>query len=160
MVCQFLAQGKAIEFPPARTSTAYREVDAMLGELVPVGGGDPIPLLKKKLLVGRREGCDVTLRFSNVSAHHCQLTLERGYWFVKDLKSRNGTKVNGTRVSRKRVDPGDSLEIAKHQYTLTYSPIDLGASGPPPADEEETDDILTRSLLDRAGLVKRKRRKH
>ena len=130
----------------------------MLGELVPVGGGDPIPLLKKKLLVGRREGCDVTLRFSNVSAHHCQFTIERGYWFVKDLKSRNGTRVNGTRITRKRVDPGDSVEIAKHQYTLKYTPSDLGASGPPPADEQETDDILNRSLLDRAGLVRRKRK--
>jgi adenylate cyclase len=129
----------------------------MLGELIPVGGGDPIPLLKKRLLVGRREGCDITLRFSNVSAHHCQLSVERGYWFVKDLKSRNGTKVNGTRVSRKRIDPGGVLEIAKHQFTLQYSPSDLGASGAPPSDEEEVDDILRRSLLDRAGLVRRKR---
>ena len=47
----------------------------MYGELVPVGGGDPIPLLKKSLLVGRRESCDIVLRFSNVSAHHCQLTV-------------------------------------------------------------------------------------
>ena len=51
-----------------------------LGELLPVGGGDPIPLLKKSLLVGRRESCDIVLRFSNVSAHHCQLTLTGGYW--------------------------------------------------------------------------------
>ena len=48
----------------------------MLGELVPVGGGDPIPLIKEKLLVGRRESCDIVLRFANVSAHHCQLTFE------------------------------------------------------------------------------------
>ena len=27
----------------------------MYGELIPVGGGDPIPLLKKGLLIGRRE---------------------------------------------------------------------------------------------------------
>ena len=101
----------------------------MLGELVPVGGGDPIPLLKRKLLVGRREGCDITLRFANVSAHHCQLSLEHGYWFVKDLNSRNGTKVNGTRVTRKRIDPGDSIGFAKHKYTMNYSPVDLGAAG-------------------------------
>jgi adenylate cyclase len=128
----------------------------MLGELIPVGGGDPIPLLKKKLLVGRREGCDITLRFANVSAHHCQLSLEQGYWFVKDLKSRNGTKVNGTRVARKRVDPGDTVAIAKHRYTMNYSPVDLGAAGPPPPDEEEITEILGRSLLDRAGLSRRR----
>jgi adenylate cyclase len=128
----------------------------MFGELVPVGGGDPIPLLKKKLLVGRRESCDITLRFSNISAHHCQLTLEHGYWFVKDLSSRNGTKINGTRVTRKRIDPGDSIGFAKHKFTVNYSPVDLGAAGPPPPDEEEVSEILGRSLLDRAGLVRRK----
>ena len=39
----------------------------MLGELLPLGGGDPIPLLKQQLLVGRRESCDIVLRFANVS---------------------------------------------------------------------------------------------
>ena len=79
----------------------------MYGELLPMGGGDPIPLLKKNLLVGRRESCDIVLRFSNVSAHHCQLTVTAGYWYVRDIKSRNGVKVNGIRVTEKRLDPGD-----------------------------------------------------
>jgi adenylate cyclase len=129
----------------------------MYGELIPLGGGDPIPLLKKNLLVGRRESCDIVLRFANVSAHHCQLTVIGGYWYVRDLNSRNGTKVNGVRVTEKRVDPGDILSIAKHRYELRYSPVDLGAVGPPPPDETETD-ILSQSLLERAGLVSRKGR--
>ena len=54
---------------------APQEAAFMYGELIPVGGGDPIPLLKKSLLIGRRESCDIVLRFSNVSAHHCQLTV-------------------------------------------------------------------------------------
>jgi pSer/pThr/pTyr-binding forkhead associated (FHA) protein len=123
----------------------------MLGELVPLGGGDPIPLLKKTLLVGRRESCDIVLRFSNVSAHHCQLTCNGGYWYVKDLKSRNGIKVNGNRVvAEKRLDPGDELAIAKHRYDVRYSPYDLGAVGPPPDDQ--TADVMKQSLLERAGL--------
>ena len=127
----------------------------MYGELVPLGGGDPIPLLKKKLLVGRRESCDIVLRFGNVSAHHCQLTVESGYWFVKDLNSRNGTKVENKRVSRKRLDPGATLSVAKHHYEVQYIPAELGARGTPPPDEEEVDQILSRSLLDRAGLNRR-----
>lgn len=126
----------------------------MYGELVPVGGGDAIPLLKKGLLVGRRESCDVVLRFSNVSAHHCQLSVSGGYWYVRDLQSRNGVKVNGMRVTDKRVDPGDILSIARHKYELRYSPIDLGAVGPPPAEVLEAD-IFSKSLLARAGLEQR-----
>ena len=123
----------------------------MYGELVPLGGGDAIPLFKKALLLGRRESCDIVLRFSNVSAHHCELMLNGGYWYVKDLKSRNGTKVNGARVAEKRLDPGDVLAVAKHTYQVRYSPMDNGAVGPPPPDATE-EDIFSRSLLERAGL--------
>ena len=101
----------------------------MYGELIPLGGGDPIPLLREKLLVGRSESCDIVLRFANVSAHHCILELDCGYWFVEDKNSRNGTKVEGTRVSRKRLDPGVTLAIAKHKYEVRYSPAELGAVG-------------------------------
>ena len=128
----------------------------MFGEIVPVGGGDPIPLLKKTLLVGRRESCDVVLRFSNVSAHHCQLTVSGGYWRVRDLQSRNGVKVNGVRVtSDKRLDPGDILSIAKHKYEVRYSPIELGAIGPPPPELPDPE-IFGKSLLERAGLEQRR----
>src|SRR5580698_6667375 len=104
----------------------------MFGELHPLGGGDPIPLMKESLLVGRRESCDIVLRFANVSAHHCELRLEGGYWYVKDLNSRNGVKVNGLRVTNKRLDPGDEFVIAKHKYEINYSPMEIGAVGPPP----------------------------
>lgn len=123
----------------------------MYGELIPIGGGDAIPLFRKVLLVGRRESCDIVLRFSNVSAHHCELTLNGGYWYVKDLKSRNGTKVNGARIVEKRLNPGDVLAVAKHSYQVRYSPIDNGAVGPPPPDATE-EDIFSKSLLERAGL--------
>ena len=88
----------------------------MYGELVPMGGGDPIPLLKKTLLVGRREGCDIVLRFSNVSAHHCQLSVDAGYWYVQDKNSRNGVKVNGLRVVEKpkRQRPGLGGQVRRH----------------------------------------------
>lgn len=125
----------------------------MYGELIPVGGGDPIPLLKQLLLVGRRESCDIVLRFPNVSAHHCQLTVIGGYWYVRDLQSRNGVKVNNSRVTEKRLDPGDTVAIARHRYEVRYSPVELGAVGPPPG-EEGIAEIFGKSLLERAGLVK------
>ena len=123
----------------------------MYGELVPLGGGDPIPLLKENLLIGRRESCDIVLRFANVSAHHCQLRFEGGYLYVQDLQSRNGIKINDTRSTEGRLDPGDVLAVAKHKYRVDYSPADLGAVGPPPT-ENRTNEIMAQSLLQRAGL--------
>jgi adenylate cyclase len=127
----------------------------MYGELIPVGGGDTIPLYKKSLLVGRRESCDIVLRFANVSGNHCQLSVENGYWYVQDLNSQNGTKVNGSRVTRKRLDPGATLSIAKHKYEIKYNPVELGAVGPPPSDDEDIVNIMGRSLLESAGLQRR-----
>lgn len=126
-----------------------------LGELVPTGGGDNIVLKKDRLLIGRRESCDIVLRFSNVSGQHARMTLEEGYWFLKDLGSRNGTKVEGYRISRKRLDPGATISFAKHQYTIEYSPEELGAFGPPPPDDDHIEEVLRKGLLDRVGLDRR-----
>jgi adenylate cyclase len=129
----------------------------MYGSLIPVGGGDAIPLMKKRLRIGRREGCDVVLNFANVSGHHCLLEIEEGYWFVRDLRSRNGVKVDGKRILvgvRRRLDPGVELTIAKHKFTVEYEPTALGAYGTPPQDEQ-LDNFFGQSLLDRAGLKRR-----
>ncbi len=127
----------------------------MYGELIPIGGGDPIPLLKKELLVGRRESCDIVLRFANVSAHHCKMEIRAGYWYIVDQNSRNGIKVNGNRVDEKRLDNGDLLAVAKHKYEIHYDPAELGALGPPPI-EDATSDVFKKSLLERSGLERKK----
>ena len=85
----------------------------MFGELQPIGGGDSIPLLKKTLVVGRRESADVVLRFPTISGSHCELVVEEGIWVVRDLNSSNGTKVNGVRVNEQHVKPGDTLVICQ-----------------------------------------------
>jgi len=119
----------------------------MFGELIPEGGGDPIPLLKTKLRVGRREDCDVCLRFPNISSYHCELELLDGFWRIRDLGSSNGTKVNGARLTEGWILPGDRLSIARHHYEVKYT-----ASGTPPAIEEERDPLRI-GLLEKAGLA-------
>lgn len=123
----------------------------MYGELHPVGGGDPIPLLKPTLVVGRRESCDVVLRFPNVSGTHCELTLIEGYWHVRDLGSRNGTKVNGDRIKEGRICPEDKLSVAKHVYEVRYDPSMLGASKSV-FEVASQRDLFGKSLLEAAGL--------
>jgi pSer/pThr/pTyr-binding forkhead associated (FHA) protein len=125
------------------------------GALEPVGGGDPIPLVREVLTVGRRESCDICMRFPNVSSVHCELRFKDGYWYVRDLNSTNGVKVNGTRVQEKLLRPGDELTIAKRRYLVQYDqPTNVSA-----LDEVDAEDILGQSLLERAGLEKPDRRK-
>jgi adenylate cyclase len=129
----------------------------MYGELSPIGGGDPIPLLKENLSIGRRESCDIVLRFGNVSGQHCELILDRGWWFVKDLNSQNGTRVNGLRVAKKRLDPGDRLTISRHDYEVRYSPSENGGDESRPPEDDVFADIMGRSLMESAGLDRKKK---
>ncbi|HBT76737.1 MAG TPA: adenylate cyclase [Planctomycetaceae bacterium] len=124
----------------------------LYGELRPFGGGDNIPLVKQELTVGRGETCDITLRFGNVSGRHCRLVLSSGYWYVVDLDSTNGVKVNGVKVQDRRLDPGCRLSIAKHEFSVYYHPEKNGATGPPPPETLKSQDIFSRSLMEKAGL--------
>ena len=120
----------------------------MLGELIPTGGGDPIPLLKSKLLIGRRDECDISLRFPNVSSHHCELELIDGYWQIRDLRSSNGIKVNGIRCPQNWLLPGDEVSIAKHKFEIKYTAV-----GPAPTPLDAFDPAV--SLMEKAGMSRR-----
>jgi adenylate cyclase len=124
------------------------------GELVPVGGGDTIPLIRDTLVVGRRESCDIYLPLPNVSGIHCELTNRDGYWYIRDLGSTNGIKVNGSRVQQKLLHPGDRITIAKRHWTIEYT-LKIGQRA---IEEIMEDDVMGQSLLEKAGLVRPERR--
>lgn len=124
------------------------------GELVPVGGGDAIPLIRDVMTIGRRESCDICLKFQNVSSVHAELALKNGVWFLRDMGSTNGVKVNGERTQRRPLRPGDELGIAGHKYTIQYSFAEGTAVDDVFAEEE---DVFQQSLLEKAGLAKGKK---
>jgi adenylate cyclase len=124
------------------------------GQLVPVGGGDAIPLIQDVLTIGRRESCDICLKFTNISGQHCELSLRNGVWHIRDLGSTNGVKVNGERTQRRPLRPGDEVTIATHRYHIQYEPPDNGALEEVFAEEE---DVMGQSLMEKAGLTKPKR---
>jgi len=92
----------------------------MLGELLPCGGGGPIPLLKTRLVIGRQSDCDIPVRFATVSSRHCELDFREDCWHVRDLGSRNGTYVNGTKCDAQPLLPNDILSVAKFCYKVAY----------------------------------------
>jgi adenylate cyclase len=122
------------------------------GELVPVGGGDAIPLISDVMSIGRRESCDICLKFQNVSGMHAELSFKNGMWFVRDLGSTNGVKVNGDRTLRKALRPGDEVAVANHKYTIQYT-----MTGSTEDVFAEEDDVFGQSLMEKAGLEKPKK---
>lgn len=123
------------------------------GELVPVGGGDNIPLIRDKLTIGRRESCDICLRFPNVSGLHCELEFQDGSWVIRDLGSKNGVKVSGVKIKQKNLRDGDEIAIASRLFVIRYK---MRGGGQTTYNEilDDEENILEKSLLERAGLTR------
>ena len=77
----------------------------MYGQLIPCGGGTPVSLLKPRLIIGRTSECDVPIQLVTVSSKHCLLELRDGVWFVTDLASRNGIRIDGARCQEGPLPP-------------------------------------------------------
>ncbi|HEY2154242.1 MAG TPA: FHA domain-containing protein [Isosphaeraceae bacterium] len=116
--------------------------DKPLGILRPLGGGDPAPLMKEEVVVGRRPTCDICLDFDNVSGKHCVLRFMNGFWHARDLGSSNGTFVNGQKmISDQVMMPEFELSIAGHLFTIDYEPHG-------PQSLTETHGVLDEDLVD------------
>lgn len=133
----------------------------LLGELVPIGGGDAIPLGRPVMTLGRRQSNDICLRFENVSGQHCEFAFKKGFWTVRDLGSQNGVKINGEKLlttEPRPLRPGDSVQISSHKFKIEYH-IEEEARGHLQQVLDQGEDIFSQSLMEKAGLAKPKNRK-
>lgn len=74
---------------------------------------------KNEITVGRVQGNDVILGKGNVSKRHSRIVLKDGRFIVVDLKSTNGTYVNGRKITSPLVvKPGDKIYIGDFIITL------------------------------------------
>ncbi len=104
--------------------------DSMLAQLIPKGGGPPVTLHKAISVVGRSSKlCDVVIDHSSVSKQHCMLVKTDGLLYLRDLGSTNGTRVNGQRVIRGALLPGDQLTLSGVTYRIHLGP-DHPTTGP------------------------------
>ncbi|MCA8986241.1 MAG: FHA domain-containing protein [Planctomycetaceae bacterium] len=95
----------------------------MFAKLIPVDKGREIVITRDVTVVGRKQGsCDVVIEHPSISKLHCIVTKTDGLLFVRDLGSTNGTKVNGQRILRGAILPGDELAFAKVKFKVHLGP--------------------------------------
>ncbi len=93
----------------------------MQARLVSLDAQTSISLKNDITVVGRKRGvCDVFLDRGNVSKLHCLVIKTDGLLLVRDLGSTNGTLVNGQRVSRGALLPGDELSFASLTFQVQF----------------------------------------
>ncbi|GFN30948.1 type VII secretion protein EssC [Paenibacillus xylaniclasticus] len=64
-----------------------------------------------RLVIGRAEDCDIQFASRFVSSRHAELQITNGQLTIIDLGSANGTFVNGSRIQRKSLMPGDVIYL-------------------------------------------------
>ena len=98
-----------------------------------------VPLDREEITIGRREDNLVHLPERNVSRRHARLVRRDGSVLLEDLRSANGTLVNGVRISEPvPLGDGDLVRIGDYGVALRPDgvPLDMplprtAVSGPP-----------------------------
>jgi serine phosphatase RsbU (regulator of sigma subunit)/pSer/pThr/pTyr-binding forkhead associated (FHA) protein len=82
------------------------------------------------MVMGRHPNCQIVLENAAVSRTHAQIIRTHGALFVEDLRSRNGTHVNGERI-RGRLELHDNDQIRVCDVIFSFH------NGIPPSDQPE-----------------------
>src|SRR5689334_23714192 len=73
----------------------------MFSLIIQEKGGEQRRLVfdKPEITIGRVQGNDIVLPKGNVSKRHARIVLKDGKFIIVDLKSTNGTYVNGRKIT-------------------------------------------------------------
>ncbi len=103
------------------------------------GSERTVELNDRSTTVGRSHENAIEIDDINSSRKHCRIERKNGGFEIVDLKSRNGTLVNGILVLRKELRPGDCIEIGKTRMFFEYVSSDYA---------QETIDVTTDRFLE------------
>ncbi len=83
-------------------------------------------LSSERFRIGRRFENDLIVSHASVSRFHAEILWEGGNWYVVDCDSKFGTSVNGERIVRAALVPGDEIRIGTEDGPLiVFSPSEL-----------------------------------
>lgn len=123
--------------------------------IVEKGGGEAsvIPLDGATLVIGKQPSADVNLENPYVSRRHAQILSAQGRYQIGDLGSKNGTYVNGARVTSEPrwLGNGDRIELGRDQVVLRFqswaTTLTLPAPGSPGAAGGLVVDLRSREVV-------------
>jgi pSer/pThr/pTyr-binding forkhead associated (FHA) protein len=101
---------------------------------------EPFATTEPLLVIGRDSTCHLSLLENGVSDRHASIERRDDGYYVRDLDSANGIRVNGQAVHEQRLTTGDELELgsvrlffeivhAPARRRLTTDPLQLASAG-------------------------------
>ncbi len=80
-------------------------------------------ITEEVIILGRSKDCDIQIDDQSVSSKHARIVTEPDPFldnnkliFIEDLRSTNGTELNGKPVVKEKLNDGDSLKIGFTQF--------------------------------------------
>lgn len=93
-------------------------------------GGHAIDLTSADVVLGRHSEADLRMPLPDVSRQHCRFLHTANGWEVIDLGSLNGVYVNGQRIDRAFLHPGDTVRICCLELEIEPANCDAPAASP------------------------------
>jgi pSer/pThr/pTyr-binding forkhead associated (FHA) protein len=87
-----------------------------------------IPIDKDLVVLGRSPKADIKIHDRKASASHCRIEKTPSGFRIFDLESQNGTWLNGRRVRRRTLQPGDVIAVGTTELRFEEE-------APPPLDK-------------------------
>ncbi len=82
-------------------------------------GGAKTPIKHWENSIGRSNSSDIVINLPYVSKNHAVLTFRDDTWFITDLNSKNGVKVNGKKIEKTAsLIPGDVISLGGKEMVL------------------------------------------
>lgn len=72
----------------------------------------------QELYIGRSSGNNIILRNKRTSSNHCKIYRSSGLLKIRDLRSSNGTFVNGKKINEKTLAEGDIINISVYEIAV------------------------------------------
>ncbi|MGH9503324.1 MAG: sigma 54-interacting transcriptional regulator [Terriglobales bacterium] len=98
-------------------------------------------LTEAEIRIGRDPSNSLAISDLSLSRRHCMLIREEDNYKLRDLESRNGTFLNGSVVSEKRLNHGDQIAVGESVFVFLLKEDSDGVA----AEAVEFDDSLTQA---------------
>ena len=84
--------------------------------------GKEVAIRGPRFFIGRSEECNLRANSDAISRKHCAIVIEDQDVTIRDLGSRNGTYVNGSRIEGvQKLQMGDQLRVGPLEFLVTHT---------------------------------------
>ena len=101
-------------------------------------GSQHIELTHETLTIGRKADNTLAIEDPAVSGHHARIVKVQAVFFLEDLKSTNGTAINGRPITRQQLRDADVITIGQHRLVFQENAAASTAAPAPFVDQDHT----------------------